>query len=131
MRTLAIVAAFALLTSVSARADAPRPHAVPKPRPPEPQALSPAALPANVQQLRDQWMQCTAAAAKPDLRSSRPAGAVADAALQRRKSQEQALTRALSQQFGKEGATRVLERVREADRSNLIRAIEGLRARPK
>src|SRR3954468_9297356 len=131
MRTLAIVAAFALLTGASARADAPRPHAVPKPRPPEPQALSPAAVPPNVQQLRDLWMQCMAAAAKPDLRSSRPAGAVADAALQRCKPQEQALGRALSQQFGQEGAARVLERVREADRANLIRAIEGLRARPE
>ena len=39
------------------------------------------------------------------------------------------LTRALSQQLGKDGADRVLERVRETDRSNLIRAIEQLRAR--
>ncbi len=89
---------------------------------------SPAALPADVQQLRDQWMQCTAAAAKPDLRSSRPAEAVADAALQRCTAQEQPLARALNRQLGKDGAGRVLEQVREADRSNLIRAIEQLRA---
>ena len=53
---------------------------------------------------------------------------VADAALQRCKTQEQPLARALSQQLGKDGADRVLERVRETDRSNLIRAIEQLRA---
>jgi hypothetical protein len=128
MRTLAIVLAFALLTSASARADAPRPPVIPKPRPPEMKEPSPAALPADVQQLRDQWMQCTAAAAKPDLRSSRPAEAVADAALQRCKAQEQPLARALNQQLGHDGADRVLEQVRETDRSNLIRAIEQLRA---
>jgi hypothetical protein len=73
-------------------------------------------------------MQCTAAAAKADLRSARPAEAVADAALQGCKAQEQPLTRALNRQLGKEGADRVLEQVRETDRSNLIRAIEQLRA---
>ena len=73
-------------------------------------------------------MQCTAAAAKADLRSSRPTEAVADAALQYCKAQEQPLARALNRQLGREGADRVLERVRETDRSNLIRAIEQLRA---
>src|SRR5215218_9795858 len=144
MRTLAIVAAVALLTSASARADAPIPPAIPKPSRPEAQkptspnvpkapspkveTPSPAAVPIDVQQLRDQWMQCTAAAAKADLRSSRPAEAVADAALQRCTAQEQPLARALNRQLGKDGADRVLEQVREADRSNLIRAIEQLRA---
>src|SRR5829696_3957634 len=136
MRTLAIALAFAfaLLTSASARADAPIPPATPKPSPPKVetpspkiQTPSPAALPTDVQQLRDQWMQCTAATAKADLRSSRPAEAVADAALQRCKAQEQRLARALNRQLGKDGADRVLERVRETDRSNLIRAIEQLR----
>jgi hypothetical protein len=89
---------------------------------------SPAALSTGVEQLRDQWMQCTAAAAKADLRSSRPAEAVADAALQRCKAQEQPLVRALNQQLGKDGAARVLDLVRETDRTNLIRAIEQLRA---
>ncbi len=129
MRTLAIVLAFALLTSASARADAPRPPVIPKLRPPEVQEPSPAALPTDVQQLRDQWMQCSAAAAKADLRSSRPAEAVGDAALLRCKAQEQPLARALNRQLGKDGADRVLEQVRETDRSNLIRAIEQLRAR--
>src|SRR5215212_5356136 len=136
MRTLAIALAFALLTSASARADAPIPPAIPKPSPPkvetpspQVQTPSPAALPTDVQQLRDQWMQCTAATAKADLRSSRPAEAVADAALQHCTAQEQPLARALKQQLGKDGAERVLERVRETDRSNLIRAIELLRAR--
>ncbi len=127
MWTLAIVLAFALLTSASARADAPKPPAIPKPSSPQVQIPSPAALPTDVQQLRDQWMQCTAAA-KADLRSSRPAEAVADAALLRCKAQEQPLARALNRQLGKEGADRVLEQVREMDRSNLIRAIEQLRA---
>src|SRR3954451_3926988 len=117
---------FALITSVSAHADAPSAPAPLKPAPPNAHALGPAAVPANVQQLRDQWMQCTAAAAKPDLRSSRPAETVADAALQGCKPAEKALGRALNQQFGQEGAARVLERVREADRANLVRAIEGL-----
>src|SRR5215210_5400 len=128
MRTLAIILAFALLASASARADAPKPPAIPKPASPQVQTPSPVALPIDVQQLRDQWMQCTAAAAKADLRSSRPAEAVADAALQRCKAQEQPLARALNQQLGHDGADRVLEQVREADRSNLIRAIEQLRA---
>src|SRR5215213_1269135 len=136
MRTLAIVVALALLTSASARADAPRPPVIPYlrpptvPKPPSPKVETPipAALPTDVQQLRDQWTQCTAAAAKADLRSSRPAEAVADAALQRCKAQEKPLARALNRQLGKDGADRVLEQVRETDRSNLIRAIEQLRA---
>jgi hypothetical protein len=136
MRTLAVVLAFALLTSAPARADAPFPPATPKPSPPKvqkpplPKAETPvpAALPIDVQQLRDQWMQCTAAAAKADLRSSHPAEAVADSAVQRCKAQEQPLARALNRQLGKDGADRVLEQVRETDRSNLIRAIEQLRA---
>jgi hypothetical protein len=129
MRTLAIVLAFALLTSASARADAPRPPVFPKLPSPKVETPSPAALPTDVQQLRDRWMQCTAAAAKADVRSSRPTEAVADAALQRCKEQEQPLARALNRQLGNEGANRVLEQVRETDRSNLIRAIEQLRAR--
>src|SRR5215217_6565818 len=128
MRTPAVAFVLALITCASARADAPRPPVIPQPRPSETQEPRPAGLPPNVQQLRDQWMQCTAAAAKPDLRSSRPAGAVADAALQRCTAQEQPLARALNRQLGKDGADRVLERVRETDRSNLIRAIEQLRA---
>ena len=92
---------------------------------------SPTALPTDVQQLRDQWMQCTAAAAKADLRGSRPAEDVADAALQRCRAQEPPLARALSRQLGKAGAERVVEQLRETDRSNLIRAIEELRAKPE
>src|SRR3954467_1575301 len=127
MRTLAIVS-LALFTIGAAYADAPSPPAPLKPTLPKIETPIPAALPTNVEQLRDQWMQCLAAAAKPDLRSSRPAEVVADAALHRCKAQEQPLARALNQQLGKDGADRVLERVREADRSNLIRAIEQLRA---
>ena len=129
MRTPAVAFTLALLTSASARADAPRPPLMPQPRSPETQEPSPAALPADVQQLRDQWMQCMAAAAKADLRSTRPAESVADVALQHCKTQEQPLARALTRQLGKDGAARVLERVREMDRTNLIRAIEQLRAR--
>jgi hypothetical protein len=130
MRTLAIAVAVTLLASVSARADVPIPPAIAKPAPSTVKP-SPAALPTDVQQLRDQWMQCTAAAAKADLHSSRPVDAVAEAALQRCKTQEQPLARALKRQVGKEGAERVLEQVRDTDRSNLIRAIEELRAKPE
>ena len=131
MRTLAVAFVLALLISTSARADASRPPVMPQPRPPEAQKPSPATLPSDVQQLRDRWMQCMAAAAKADLRSSRPAESVADVALQRCKAQEQILARALNQQFGQEGATRVLDLVRETDRSNLVRAIEELRGLSK
>src|SRR5215211_5391210 len=133
MRTLAIVAAIAFIISASARADAPIPPAIPKPSPPKVpkpsspkvETPSPAALPTDVQQLRDQWMQCTAAATKADLRSSRPAEAVADAALQRCTAQEQPLARALNRQLGKDGADRVLERVRETDRSVITHPLTG------
>src|SRR4051812_30713940 len=127
MRTLAVLS-LTLFASSSAYADAPTPPAPLKPTLPKIETPIPAALPTDVQQLRDQWMQCTAAAAKADLRSARPAEAVADATLQGCKAQEQPLTRALNRQLGKEGADRVLEQVRETDRSNLIRAIEQLRA---
>jgi hypothetical protein len=127
MRTLAVAFIVVLLTSASAQADAPRPPVMPQPRSPAAQDLSPAALPADVQQLRDRWMQCTAAAAKTALRSSRPAEAVAAAALQRCRAHEQPLARALTRQLGQQGATRVLELVRETDRANLIRAIGELR----
>src|SRR3954470_22700683 len=129
MQTLAVAFVLAVLISASARSDAPRPPIVPKSRPPKAQEPSPATLPTDVQRLRDQWMQCTAAAAKADLRSSRPAESVAEAALQRCTAQEQPLARALNRQLGEDGAARVLERVREADRANLIRAIEELRTR--
>src|SRR5215212_8097369 len=88
MRTLAIVS-LALFTIGAAYADAPSPPAPLKPTLPKIETPIPAALPTNVEQLRDEWMQCTAAAAKADLRSSRPAEAVADAALQRCKAQAQ------------------------------------------
>src|SRR4051812_44901429 len=127
MRTLAVLS-LTLFASSSAYADAPTPPAPLKPTLPKIETPMPAALPTDVEQLRDEWMQCTAAAAKADLRSSRAAEAVADAALQRCKAQEQPLARALNRQLGKDGAGRVLDLVRETDRTNLIRAIELLRA---
>src|SRR4051794_16949618 len=63
MRTVAI--AFVLLTGASAPADEASPPAVREP--------GPAPIPADVQQLRDQWMHCSATVAKAHLRSSRPA----------------------------------------------------------
>ena len=90
---------------------------------------TPATLPADVQQSRDQWMQCTAAIAKAHLQSDRPAASIADVAVQRCRAQEQALRRILNRELGKAGATRIIELVRDTDRSNLIRAIEELRAR--
>src|SRR3954470_2555082 len=119
MRTVAI--ALVLLTSASVPADEASPPARSEP--------GPAPIPTDVQQSRDQWMRCTASVAKPYLRSHRPAATVADVAMQRCKAQEQPLARALASQLGKEAAVRVLEQVRETDRSNLIRAIEELRAR--
>jgi len=74
-------------------------------------------------------MHCTATVAKAHLHSSRPAATVADVAVQRCRAQEQVLARVLAEQLGKEAAARVLEVVRQTDRSNLIRAIEELRAR--
>ena len=129
MRALAVAFVLVLLTPLGARADAPRPPAVRKP--PAAQSLSPIALPTDVHGLREGWLQCTAAAAKGHVRSRRPAAAVADAALQRCKAPEQALARALNRQLGPDGAARVLERVRETDRANLIQAVEELRAAPK
>jgi hypothetical protein len=128
MRTLA-VASVLLLTSLPALADAPSAPVPLKPPPSKVQTPSPAALPTDVQQLRDQWMQCTAAAAKADLRGTRPIEAVADAALQRCKAQELPLARALNRQLGKDGADRVLGVLRETDRSNLIRALQEVRAK--
>lgn len=85
-------------------------------------------LPTDIQRVRDQWLQCTAAAAKGQIRSSRSAEAAANLALERCKAQEQALARVLNRQLGAAGARRVLDLVRETDRSNLVRVIEELRA---
>ena len=112
MRTLAFVLALVLLAP-PAFADEPDPLDLPK----------------EVQRLRDQWLQCTAAAAKEHIRGSRPAAAIADLALQRCRAREQAVARVMTRQLGARGAARVLELVREADRANLVRIIEGLRAK--
>jgi hypothetical protein len=127
MRALAVALVLALLTPVWARADAP---AVRTPPPPagRADAPDPLDLPADVQRLRESWLQCTAGAAKAHVRSRRPAPAVADAALQRCKAPEQALGRALKRQLGPDGAARVLDQVRASDRANLIQAVEALRA---
>src|SRR4051812_39437007 len=131
MRTFALALFIPLLISASARADAfispAIPPATPEPAPPKTKNASPAAVPTDVQTLRDKWMQCTAAAAKGDLRGSRPADEIADSALQRCRAQERPLARALSRQLGQAGAERVVEQLRETDRSNLIPAIEELR----
>src|SRR4051812_40904583 len=72
--------AFVLFTSASVPADEVSPPARSEP--------GPAPIPTDVQQLRDQWMRCTASVAKPYLRSHRPAATVADVAMQRCKAQE-------------------------------------------
>ena len=117
MRILAAAVALALSAAL-ARADAPRP---PSPAVP----LDPLQA---VEGARERFLQCTAAAAKAGLRGSSPAPALADSALGRCRTPEQALARALRRQLGVEGAERVLERVRESDRANLVRIIETLRA---
>ena len=58
----------------------------------------------------------------------RSAEMVVDAALQGCRAREQALARVLNRQLGQDSAVRVLQTVRETDRSNLIRAIEAMRA---
>src|SRR5215210_1081564 len=116
MRTVAV--ALMLLTGASAAADEASPPAAGGP--------GPATIPPDIHQLRDQWMQCTAAVAKTYIHSTRPAATVADVAVQRCRAQEQPLTHALAEQLGKDAAVRVLDLVRETDRSNLIRAIEEL-----
>jgi hypothetical protein len=113
MRILAPALVLALLMPPVASADAPEPLDLPK----------------EVQRQRDLWLQCTAAAAKAHIRGARPAADIADLALQRCKAQEQALSHVLNRQLGASGAVRVLELVRETDRSNLVRVIEELRAR--
>ncbi len=111
MRTLALALTFVLSTLPAAFADEP----------------SPLDLPTDVQRSRDRWLQCTAAAAKGQIHSSRPAATVAILALQRCKVLEEALARALNRQLGASGAARVIEITREADRANLTRVIEELR----
>lgn len=115
MRILAAAVALALLAA-PARADAPRAPATP---------LDPLQA---VEDARERFLQCTAAAAKTGLRGPRPAAELADLALGRCQGAERALARALRGQLGAEGAERVLERVRESDRANLVRVIETLRA---
>ena len=72
-----------------------------------------------------------AAAAKAGLRGRRPATALADLALGCCREAERELARALRRQVGAAGAQRVLERVRESARANLVRVIETLRAETK
>ena len=127
MRSLVIAVAFVLLTVSSARADAPRAPAIPKPRAQDSQPPSSTALPRDVQDVRERWVRCTSAAAKAHIGGRRPAAIVAELALQRCKAQEQALARVLRRQLGAAGADRTLDLVRETDRANLIRVIEELR----
>lgn len=117
MRILAAATVLAVLAA-PARADAPRP-------PPTAAPLDPLQA---VEDARERFLQCTAAAAKAGLRGPSPAPVLADLALGRCRAPEQALARALRRQVGVEGAERVLERVRESDRANLVRVIETLRA---
>jgi len=136
MRSLILSGAVALLVACVALADEPTTPArsarkAPDTRPrtearaEEPNPLD---LPTEVQRLRDQWIRCSAAAAKGAVRGDRPADEVAAEALRQCRAQEDALARALRRQLGTESAGRVLDLVRETDRTNLVRAIQEIRA---
>jgi hypothetical protein len=112
MRIFLASCAVALLTASATLAD-------------QPDALD---LSTQVQRLRDQWIRCSAAAAKAWVRGTQPAEEIAGLALQRCRTQESALAQALRRQLGPDGAQRVLDLVRETDRLNLARAIEEIRA---
>jgi hypothetical protein len=81
------------------------------------------------QPARDAWERCAAEAAKPSLRSERPAETVAQLALDACKSRETTLRNALRRELGPDRAALVTAELRTIYRSNLVKAIEQLRRR--
>jgi hypothetical protein len=79
--------------------------------------------------LRDRWQDCTAAAVKRHLESSKPAEDIADLALSSCKSRETALANVLGRRLGAAAARRIVADLRGYDRLVLTRIIERLRAR--
>ncbi len=78
---------------------------------------------------RDAWERCAAQAAKPSLRSERPAETVAQLALDACRTREAALRRVLEGELGAQRAALVIAELRGIYRGNLVRAIEQLRRR--
>jgi hypothetical protein len=83
----------------------------------------------SAQPARDAWERCAANAAKPSLRSNRPAETVAQLALDACKTSEAALRAVLRRELGPDRAALVTSELRTIYRSNLVKAIEQLRAR--
>jgi hypothetical protein len=110
MRILAVALCFTLIMT-AALADEPDPSQILR----------------EIQPQRDQWLQCTAGVAKTYLGGRRGAASIANAALARCSSQESMLRNVLKRRLGKASSDRIMEFVRETDRSNLIRVIEMLR----
>jgi hypothetical protein len=111
MRTLAVALCFTLIMTAAALSDEPDPSQVLR----------------EIQPQRDLWLKCTAGVARTHLRGRRGAAGIADAALARCSSQESRLRDVLKRRLGKASSDRIMEFVRETDRSNLIRVIEMLR----
>ena len=76
---------------------------------------------------RDRWQNCTASVAKQNLSGSRTAADIADLAFERCKGPQTALKTFLARRLGSASADRVIEDLRDFDRSLLIRVIEKLR----
>jgi hypothetical protein len=81
------------------------------------------------QPARDAWERCAAEAAKPALRSARPAETVAQLALDACKRREAALRAVLRRELGPDRAALVIAELRAIYRTNLVTAIEQLRSR--
>ncbi|KAA2242082.1 hypothetical protein [Salinarimonas soli] len=78
---------------------------------------------------RDAWERCAANAARPSLRSERPAETVAQLALDACKDREAALRDVLRRELGPDRAALVTAELRTIYRANLVKAIEQLRRR--
>ena len=110
MRTLAVALCLTLVVT-AASADEPDPSQILR----------------DIQPQRDLWLKCIARVARTQLRTGQGAASIADAALARCRSQEFRLRAALRNRLGDASSQRIMEIVRETDRSNLIRVIETVR----
>lgn len=79
--------------------------------------------------LRERWQDCTAAAVKRHLESSRGAEDIADLALSACKVRENALVNVLGRRLGTAAGRRIVGELRTYDRIVLIRIIERLRGK--
>jgi hypothetical protein len=84
---------------------------------------------AEAKPLRERWQDCTAAAVKRHLESSRGAAEIADLALSTCKTRENALANVLGRRLGTAAGRRIVGELRTYDRIVLIRIIERLRGK--